>query len=121
MQVSLAWLREILGPEIGRRAGLDVAVTASGDPAAANMTAGRELAWRIRRAGVEVEAVSPAAPPLLGVIVGEVLSVTRHAKADTLTVCKVATGREMLQVVCGAPNVRPGMKAPFAIVGATLP
>jgi phenylalanyl-tRNA synthetase beta chain len=55
------------------------------------------------------------------VIVGEVLSVVRHPNADTLTVCQVATGRETLQVVCGAPNVRPGMKAPLATVGATLP
>jgi len=121
MQVSLAWLLEILGPEIGRRAGLDVAVTAAVGAAAANMTAGRELASRMTMAGLEVESVSPAAPPLPGVIVGEVLSVTRHPNADTLTVCQVATGREMLQVVCGAPNVRPGMKAPFAMVGATLP
>ena len=52
---------------------------------------------------------------------GEVLSVVRHPNADTLTLCQVATGRETLQVVCGAPNVRAGMKAPLATVGATLP
>ena len=72
-------------------------------------------------AGLEVESVTPAAPPLPGIIVGEVLSVVRHPNADSLTLCQVATGRETLQVVCGAPNVRAGMKAPFATIGARLP
>ena len=54
-------------------------------------------------------------------MVGEVLSVEKHPNADKLTVCKVRAGKETLQVVCGAPNVRVGMKAPLARVGARLP
>ena len=51
-------------------------------------------------------------------MVGEVLSVERHPNADKLTVCKVKAGKETVQVVCGAPNVRAGMKAPLAQIGA---
>src|SRR5687768_11865921 len=71
-------------------------------------------------AGVEVEAYEPVGPQFSGVVVGEVLSVERHPNADKLTVCKVKAGKETLQVVCGAPNVRVGMKAPLAKVGARL-
>ena len=51
----------------------------------------------------------------------EIVAVERHPNADKLTVCTVSTGKERLQVVCGAPNVRKGMKAPLATVGARLP
>ena len=114
MQVSLAWLRELLGPEMWLRATLR-----NGNVALSQIS--RDLASRLTMAGLEVESVTPAAPPLPGVIVGEVLSVVRHPNADSLTLCQVATGRETLQVVCGAPNVRAGMKAPFATIGARLP
>jgi phenylalanyl-tRNA synthetase beta chain len=71
--------------------------------------------------GLEVEAVEPAAGDFRGVVVGEVLSVERHPNADKLTVCQVAGGGPgVLQVVCGAPNVRSGMKAPLALEGARL-
>ena len=112
MQVSLAWLREILGP------GNWVGAKSEGLPPGEYS---RELAARLTMAGLEVETVRAAGPPLEGVIVAEVLSVERHPNADSLTLCQVATGSETLQVVCGAPNVRAGMKAPLATVGATLP
>ena len=82
---------------------------------------GRELADKLTMAGVEVEAYEPVGPQFSGVVVGEVLSVERHPNADKLTVCKVRAGKETLQVVCGAPNVRVNMKAPLARVGAKLP
>ncbi|MGE8414868.1 MAG: phenylalanine--tRNA ligase subunit beta, partial [Pseudomonas sp.] len=55
------------------------------------------------------------------VVVGEVLSPEQHPDADKLRVCQVSNGSETFQVVCGAPNVRPGLKIPFAMIGAQLP
>jgi phenylalanyl-tRNA synthetase beta chain len=82
---------------------------------------GRELADKLTMAGVEVESYEPVAPKfgaqLSDVVVGEVLSVERHPNADKLTVCNVKAGKETFQVVCGAPNVRVGMKAPLAKIG----
>ena len=82
---------------------------------------GREIADKLTMSGLEVEAYEPVAPSFSGVVVGEVISVEKHPNADKLTVCKVKAGKETLQVVCGAPNVRAGMKAPLARVGARLP
>jgi phenylalanyl-tRNA synthetase beta chain len=83
---------------------------------------GRELADKLTMAGVEVESYEPVGPKfsaqLSDVVVGEVLSVQRHPNADKLTVCQVKAGRETFQVVCGAPNVRVGMKAPLAKIGS---
>jgi phenylalanyl-tRNA synthetase beta chain len=99
VRISLAWLSEWVD------AGLDPA----------------ELAARLTMSGLEVESIEPAAGDFTGVVVGEVLSVERHPGADKLTVCQVAGGgSSMLQVVCGAPNVRAGMKAPLALEGAKL-
>jgi phenylalanyl-tRNA synthetase beta chain len=81
----------------------------------------RGLAHALTMVGLEVEAILPAAPPLANVVVGEVKSVTRHPDAEKLNVCRVWNGREELQIVCGAPNVRVGMKAPLALIGAKLP
>jgi phenylalanyl-tRNA synthetase beta chain len=78
---------------------------------------GRELADKLTMAGVEVESYEPTGPAFAGVVVGELLSVEPHPNADKLTVCKVNVGKETLQVVCGAPNVRAGMKAPLAKIG----
>ncbi|HEU4440834.1 MAG TPA: phenylalanine--tRNA ligase subunit beta [Burkholderiales bacterium] len=78
---------------------------------------GRELADKLTMAGIEVETYEPIGPQFSNVVVGEVLSVERHPNADKLTVCKVNAGKETLQVVCGAPNVRVGMKAPLANIG----
>jgi len=81
----------------------------------------QELADRLTMAGLEVEACAPFGPGFSGVVVAEVLSVEPHPGADKLTVCIVDSGDEKLQVVCGAPNVRAGMKAPLATIGAKLP
>ena len=79
-----------------------------------------KLAHLLTMSGLEVEACTPVAPPCSGVVVGEILKVEQHPNADKLTVCTVNSGREQLQVVCGAPNVRAGMKAPLALVGSRL-
>ena len=81
-----------------------------------------ELAAQLTLAGLEVEAVEPAAPPFTGVVVGEVLSAIRHPNAEKLSLCEVTTdGNDRLQIVCGAPNVRAGLKVAVAMVGADLP
>ena len=80
-----------------------------------------ELVARLSMAGLEVDSVSPVAGAFSGVIVGEVLSTEQHPDADKLRVCQVSNGSETFQVVCGAPNVRPGLKIPFAMIGAELP
>ena len=81
-----------------------------------------ELAHLLTMSGLEVESIKPVAPPFSGVVVGEVLSVGKHPDADKLSLCSVSVGKgEPLQIVCGAPNVRAGMKAPLAMIGARLP
>lgn len=99
MNVPESWLRTFCDPSIS----------------------GRELAERLTMAGLEVESYQPAGAQFSGVLVGEVVSVERHPNADKLTVCVVDNGSSKVRVVCGAPNVRPGMKAPLAVVGAELP
>lgn len=69
----------------------------------------------------EVDADLPVAGAFSGVVVGEVLSTEQHPDADKLRVCQVSNGSETFQVVCGAPNVRAGLKIPFAMIGAELP
>ena len=72
--------------------------------------------------GLEVDELAPVAKPFTGVVVGEVLTVEQHPDADRLRVTTVNIGSgEPLQIVCGAPNVRAGMKAPVATIGAVLP
>ncbi len=99
MRFNEAWLREWVHPATGTE----------------------ELVHQLTMAGLEVDSVEPAAPPFSGVVVGEVLSVRAHPEADKLTLCEVRDGHTTCPVVCGAPNVRTGMKAPFARVGAELP
>ncbi len=99
MRVPESWLRSFCDPSI---------------PA-------EEIAERLTMAGLEVESVERAGPAFSGVVVGEVQSVERHPNADKLTICTVSAGKEKVQVVCGAPNVRVGMKAALARVGAKLP
>lgn len=100
MQFSEAWLRDWVNP--------DVTV--------------QELADALSMAGLEVDAVTPAAPEFSGVVVGEVLACERHPDADKLSVCQVDTGDgEPVQIVCGASNVAAGMKVPVAKVAAVLP
>ena len=80
-----------------------------------------EVAHLLTMAGIEVESCERAAPACTGVVVAQVLSVVQHPHADKLTVCSVDAGSAPVQVVCGAPNVRAGMKAPLASPGAQLP
>src|SRR6185437_8802490 len=82
----------------------------------------QELGSRLTMAGLELEALEPAAPPFSGVMVAEILSAEKHPQADKLRVCRVSTGQgEALQIVCGASNARAGLKSALAVVGAKLP
>ncbi|MEY2918968.1 MAG: hypothetical protein RL261_273 [Pseudomonadota bacterium] len=100
MRISLQWLSEWIGGPL---------------------PAPKDLAARLTMAGLEIEGMEAAAPPLPGVIVGEIVERMKHPNADTLSVCQVNTGAEIVQIVCGAPNARVGLKAPLAMVGAKLP
>ncbi|RFF32253.1 phenylalanine--tRNA ligase subunit beta [Wenzhouxiangella sediminis] len=80
-----------------------------------------EIAERFTLAGLEVDSIEPVAPPLEGVVVGEIVSVEPHPDADRLRVCKVAGDSEERTIVCGAPNAREGLKAPLATLGTKLP
>ncbi len=80
-----------------------------------------ELARRLTMAGLEVNAIKSAAAPVSDVVVGEVLELLAHPNADKLRVATVASGKETLQIVCGAANVAQGMKVAVAPIGATLP
>ncbi|WP_214510658.1 phenylalanine--tRNA ligase subunit beta [Pseudomonas brassicacearum] len=99
MKFSEQWLRGWVSPQVSRD----------------------ELVARLSMAGLEVDSVTPAAGDFSGVVVGEVLGTEQHPDADKLRVCQVSNGAETFQVVCGAPNVRPGLKIPFAMIGAELP
>ena len=100
MNVSESWLRDWVNPDISTA----------------------ELVEQLTMAGLEVDAVEPVAGEFSGVIVGEIKEVSQHPNADKLRVCQVAgLGDGLTQVVCGAPNARAGLKAPFACVGAKLP
>ncbi|OCY32437.1 phenylalanine--tRNA ligase subunit beta [Acinetobacter pittii] len=80
------------------------------------------LSDQLTMLGLEVDELAPVAKPFTGVVVGEVLTVEQHPDADRLRVTTVNIGSgEPLQIVCGAPNVRAGMKAPVAMIGAVLP
>ena len=100
MRFSETWLRQFVNPE------LDIT----------------RLTHQLTMAGMEVDSVEPVAGAFTGVVVGEILDASPHPKADRLRVCRVSAGlAEPLQIVCGAPNARPGLKAPLALEGACLP
>ncbi len=81
-----------------------------------------ELGARLTMAGFELEAVETAAPPFSGVVVAQIISATAHPQADKLRVCEVTRGSgATLQIVCGAPNARAGLRTALALVGAELP
>lgn len=81
-----------------------------------------DLCHQITMAGLEVDAIDPVAGEFSGVVVGEIITAEQHPDADKLRVCTVNAGQaEILQIVCGAPNARVGLKAPVALVGAHLP
>jgi phenylalanyl-tRNA synthetase beta chain len=83
----------------------------------------RELGSRLTMSGFELDALEPAAPAFTQVVVAEIVSAERHPQADKLQVCRVSMGQggELLQIVCGAPNARAGLKTALAMVGARLP
>ncbi|SJM92865.1 phenylalanine--tRNA ligase subunit beta [Crenothrix polyspora] len=126
MQISEAWLREYGGhPAVGTK----------------------KLVAQLTMAGLEVDSITPVAADFSGVVIGEVLSLEQHPDADRLRVCQVAVnicshiigcsdnhpdadrilagqdiGKDVvLQIVCGASNVRVGLKVPVALIGAVLP
>lgn len=79
-----------------------------------------QLIEALTMAGLEVDGQSPVAREFSGIVVGEVLSVEQHPDADKLSLCQVSDGDNTHQVVCGAPNVRAGLKVPFATIGAQI-
>jgi phenylalanyl-tRNA synthetase beta chain len=81
-----------------------------------------QLAETLTMAGLEVEELKPVAPPFTHIVVGEIKEAEQHPNADRLRVCKVDVGQtELLNIVCGAPNARVGIRIPCALVGAELP
>lgn len=99
MLLSLNWLREF--------------VPFSGEA--------QELGDRLTMLGLELEDIRRPFAEISGIVVGEVLEREKHPDADKLSVCKVAVGSEVLDIVCGAPNVAKGQKVPVATVGSRLP
>ena len=101
MRVSETWLREWCNPPLD--------------------TAG--VAERLTMGGIEVGAIEPAAGEFDGVVVARIVTTRPHPDADRLRLCEVevAPGEALLNIVCGAPNARPGLRAPLARVGARLP
>jgi phenylalanyl-tRNA synthetase beta chain len=100
MQFPESWLREFCNPPLTTQ----------------------QLAELLTMSGMEVEELRPVAPPFHGILVAEILEAEQHPNADKLRVCKVnAGGAEPLQIVCGAPNARVGIKVPLATVGSELP
>jgi phenylalanyl-tRNA synthetase beta chain len=81
-----------------------------------------EIAERLVMGGLELEVEPLQSQPIDKVVVGLIVKTERHPQADRLQVCEVDAGQGTpLQIVCGAPNARPGIKVPCALVGATLP
>ena len=100
MKISEQWLRQWVNPN----------------------NSSEQLAEQLTMAGLEIDDRFAVARAFSGVVVGEVISVEQHPDADKLRVTQVNIGAsEPLQIVCGAPNVTVGMKAPVATVGAILP
>lgn len=89
-----------------------------------DLTDAKEVAHRLTMGGIEVESVTRLGEGLNGVVVGEVVSKKGHPDADKLSLCEVdigGGGKERLSIVCGAANVREGLKVPVAIIGTELP
>ncbi|WP_077037202.1 phenylalanine--tRNA ligase subunit beta [Pelomonas sp. KK5] len=100
MQFPESWLRSFCNPALNTQ----------------------ELAELLTMSGLEVEELRPVAPPFTGIVVAEIVTAEQHPNADKLRVCTVnAGGAELLQIVCGAPNARVGIKVPLATIGAELP
>lgn len=80
-----------------------------------------ELADKLTMAGLEVDSIKEIKPEFTGVVVGKIISLAKHPDADKLSLCEVSTGKQVLPIVCGAPNTAIGQKIPLAQVGAVLP
>ena len=80
-----------------------------------------EIIHKFTMAGLELAECDMAAPSFNNVVVAEVLETKAHPQADKLTVCQVDNGDEVVQIVCGASNVRQGLKVALAKPGAHLP
>jgi len=79
-----------------------------------------QLAATLTAIGLEVEEITPLGDALDGVVVARIVSAEKHPEADRLQVCQVDAGGQTLQIVCGAPNARPGLVAPLALIGTTV-
>lgn len=101
MIVSLRWLSEFL-PHF-------------------NLKTTEEIAQKLTMGGLEVESISSLGEGLYGVVIGEVLLKRKHPNADKLSICEVNIGKEKLSIVCGAANVREGIKVAVATIGTRLP
>jgi phenylalanyl-tRNA synthetase beta chain len=103
MQFPESWLREFCDPPLSTS----------------------QLADLLTMSGMEVEECRPVAPPFSNIVVAEILEAAPHPNADKLRVCRVDAGLHSqggaLQIVCGAPNARAGIRVPLALVGAELP
>ena len=100
MQFPESWLREFCNPPLTTQ----------------------QLADTLTMAGLEVEELEPVAPPFTHIVVGEIKEAVQHPNADRLRVCQVDVGQgSLLNIVCGAPNARVGIRVPCALVGAELP
>ena len=102
MKFSEKWLREWVNPEISTQ----------------------ELVEKLTMAGLEVDGFEFLGDSFSGVVVGEIIEAEQHPDADKLRVCKVTVGsksEEPLQIICGAPNARKGIKVACAMIGAVLP
>ena len=100
MKIAESWLREWVSPELTTD----------------------ELAHQLTMLGHEVDSLDYEGRGLDGVVIAEVVECGKHPDADKLSICKVSDGGdELIDVVCGAPNVHKGMKTPFASPGVTLP
>ena len=100
MQFPESWLREFCNPDLTTQ----------------------QLAETLTMAGLEVEELQPVAPPFTKIVVGEIKEAVQHPNADRLRVCQVDVGQgSLLNIVCGAPNARAGIRVPCALVGAELP
>lgn len=102
MKFSEKWLREWVNPEISTQ----------------------ELVEKLTMAGLEVDGFEYLGNKFSGVVVGEIVEAEQHPDADKLRVCKVSVGSasdEDLQIICGAPNARAGIKVAVAMIGAVLP
>ena len=81
----------------------------------------QNLAEKITRSGIEVDAVIDRSHGMTNVVVGYVLECVKHPEADKLNICQVDVGEETTQIICGAPNVAEGQKVIVARPGAVLP